>query len=119
MLNNLKVSQKGFLLVIVPVLFEVCFLGLVFFFLSQSEAAFEEELKSKALIEEANSVSTNIYKIGSMLAASYFDRDMSRLKPVSASARTSDSSTSAFASSPGDGKASSSGWIASSDTVTR
>lgn len=86
MLNNLKVSQKGFLLVIVPVLFEVCFLGLVFFFLSQSEAAFEEELKSKALIEEASSVSTTIYKIGSMLAASYFDRDMSRLKPVSASA---------------------------------
>lgn len=75
MLNNLKISHKGLLLVAIPLLFEILFFVLVLFFLAQAESMRLEELKSKALIEEANGISISLYDIGNVMMSAWMKKD--------------------------------------------
>jgi hypothetical protein len=54
---NLKISHKGFILVLVPLVFELVFLIILSVLLQKAEEEVQRQVRSKAIISQANALS--------------------------------------------------------------
>lgn len=54
---QLKISHKGFILVLVPLVFELVFLIVLSVLLQQAEVEVQRQVRSKAIISQANALS--------------------------------------------------------------
>jgi signal transduction histidine kinase len=79
MLSNLRLSQKGLLLVIIPFAFELFFFAMIWYFLHAAEEARNEQAKSGKLIDQAIVVTTKIYDSGRTLATCWYTNDFSKV----------------------------------------
>ncbi|HEY9679042.1 MAG TPA: PAS domain S-box protein [Drouetiella sp.] len=61
---NLKLSHKGLILVAVPLIFEVIFLATLTYLLRQAEIEVQRQVRSKAIISQANTLSKLFYDAG-------------------------------------------------------
>ena len=61
---NLRLSHKGIILVAVPLIFEVVFLAALTFLLRQAEIEVQRQVRSKAIISQANTLSKLFYDAG-------------------------------------------------------
>lgn len=61
---NLKISHKGFILVLVPLVFELFFLIVLSVLLQQAEFEVQRQVRSKAIISQANALSKLFYDAG-------------------------------------------------------
>ena len=61
---QLKISQKGFILVLVPLVFQLFFLIGLSVLMQQSELEVQKQIRSKAIITRANSLSKLFYDAG-------------------------------------------------------
>lgn len=61
---QLKISQKGFILVLVPLVFQMFFLIGLSVLMQQSELEVQKQIRSKAIITRANSLSKLFYDAG-------------------------------------------------------
>jgi CHASE3 domain sensor protein len=59
-----KISQKGFILVLVPLAFQMVFLIVLSVLLQQSEVEVQRQIRSKAIISRANALSKSFYDAG-------------------------------------------------------
>ncbi len=77
---NLKLSHKGIVLVSVPLVFELIFVGLLFVMLQKSEELSTLEAKSRSIISEAQNVSKALYDGGIELVSYYFTKDTKHIE---------------------------------------
>lgn len=61
---NLKISHKGFILVLVPLVFELVFLIILSVLLQKAEGEVQRQVRSKAIISQANALSKLFYDAG-------------------------------------------------------
>lgn len=61
---QLKISHKGFILVLVPLVFELVFLIVLSVLLQQAEYEVQRQVRSKAIISQANALSKLFYDAG-------------------------------------------------------
>jgi PAS domain S-box-containing protein len=61
---QLKISHKGFILVLVPLVFELVFLIVLSVLLQQAEFEVQRQVRSKAIISQANALSKLFYDAG-------------------------------------------------------
>ncbi|MDQ5936056.1 MAG: domain S-box protein [Cyanobacteriota bacterium erpe_2018_sw_21hr_WHONDRS-SW48-000092_B_bin.40] len=61
---QLKISHKGFILVLVPLVFELVFLIVLSVLLQQAEVEVQRQVRSKAIISQANALSKLFYDAG-------------------------------------------------------
>lgn len=61
---NLKISHKGFILVLVPLVFELVFLIFLGVLLQNAEVEVQRQVRSKAIISQANALSKLFYDAG-------------------------------------------------------
>ncbi len=61
---NLKISHKGFILVLVPLVFELVFLIILSVLLQKAEEEVQRQVRSKAIISQANALSKHFYDAG-------------------------------------------------------
>ena len=61
---NLKISHKGFILVLVPLVFELVFLIILSVLLQKAEEEVQRQVRSKAIISQANALSKLFYDAG-------------------------------------------------------
>ncbi|HMY52921.1 MAG TPA: CHASE3 domain-containing protein, partial [Candidatus Obscuribacter sp.] len=61
---NLKISHKGFILVLVPLVFELVFLIILSVLLQKAEEEVQRQVRSKAIISQANVLSKLFYDAG-------------------------------------------------------
>lgn len=59
-----KISQKGFILVLVPLAFQMVFLIVLSVLLQQSEVEVQRQIRSKAIISRSNALSKLFYDAG-------------------------------------------------------
>lgn len=65
---NLKLSHQGFILVLIPLIFELIFLALLTALLGQAEIEVQKQIRSKAVIAQANTLSKLFYDAGVAVA---------------------------------------------------
>lgn len=63
-LPSLKISHKGIILVSVPLIFELIFLATLTYLLRQAEVEVQRQVRSKAIISQANTLSKLFYDAG-------------------------------------------------------
>ncbi len=61
---NLKIVHKGAILVLVPLLFELVFLAVLTELLHRAEVEVQRQVRSKAIISQANTLSKLFYDAG-------------------------------------------------------
>ncbi|MDP3509955.1 MAG: CHASE3 domain-containing protein [Candidatus Melainabacteria bacterium] len=61
---QLKISHKGFILVLVPLAFQMVFLIVLSVLLQQSELEVQRQIRSKAIISRSNALSKSFYDAG-------------------------------------------------------
>ena len=59
-----KISQKGFILVLVPLAFQMVFLIVLSVLLQQSEVEVQRQIRSKAILSRSNALSKLFYDAG-------------------------------------------------------
>jgi|AGTN01.2.fsa_nt_gi Signal transduction histidine kinase len=64
-----KISHKGLLLVSVPLIFELVFVGTLFVLLKQTQEVVRRETRSRAVVAEANQLSRCLFDAGTSLIA--------------------------------------------------
>src|SRR6516162_4534667 len=57
--SNLKIAQKGFILVLVPLILGLIFIGILLFLLNQAELARSREAHARKVISLANTVNAH------------------------------------------------------------
>jgi signal transduction histidine kinase len=80
MLSRLRISQKGILLVLVPIVFEALFIGVLVFLLRNAEYENWREAHYKAIDSEVNRLDTLVYKSIALLAAYGISNSSNSLK---------------------------------------
>src|SRR5277367_3698653 len=68
-MNNLKLIYKGLILVSLPLVFEVIFIVILGYFLTQAEEAAQQANAGKAIVAETGALGTLFYDAGYSLAA--------------------------------------------------
>src|SRR5919201_1100386 len=61
---NLKLSHKGLIIVAIPLIFEIIFLLTLSALLRQAEIEVQRQIRSKAIISQANTLSKLFYDAG-------------------------------------------------------
>ena len=62
--KNLSISSKGFILILVPLVFQIGLLLVLTLQLQKAEAEVQNEIRSKAVISQANALSKLFYDVG-------------------------------------------------------
>src|SRR6516165_8359592 len=64
MVPKLNLAQKGLILIAIPLFFELVFIGILAYFLHQSEVETQQEARSKAIVVQASSIVKKFYDAG-------------------------------------------------------
>jgi len=79
MLSNIRVVHKGILIIVIPLVFELLLLGLIFHFINQAEEARKEQIRSSMLIDKAFTVTSMLYDTGRTLMSFWYSNDFTKL----------------------------------------